>query len=742
MPFLTVPPPFPTFENADGTALKSGFVFVGEENKDPETNPITVFWDADLTQPVAQPIRTNNGFLSRAGSPARVYSSVNYSITVKDKKETIVYTSLADNVSGEASAIAFIDVAEMRAFTGNRLSDNQSVTLIGGALPGDGAGGDFFWDSSSTASEDAPLSVGTVVKRTDEVTGRFIRTDQSTISLPMFGADPTGLLISTAAIQVAFDSISNGNFRVLDLGDTGNGGFYNCDATLTLPTKTFNITGRGNSIAGAGHSTVFRFSQTDGTNCFQFATITDTSDVNFSGPLLGDFFVQGQTTGSGTNHGIALSIGDVADIEIRNIYSRRHKGNGFDFEDMFICRMEGLRASLCDIGISLDRCNQCNVEGTVDSVQEDGVKMVNGRANSFRGNIDVVGLAGINDNALLKLESVVDSVFEYYSESISNPNESRAPISLDSNCRANWAKYYSTDHYLYVDKGVDNVIPGINDEATSVREVTRNIPNGSFQNTLSNWTKTGNFGTPVIVSEAGRKWLKTTHAAGAGTLSVFNDSTTAAWAVQALAGDILTVQFTVKASRASEFERISGEEFIIDPTGGGSSAVLTNYYARHFELFNVSTNEKTYRMKFTAVVDIANLGFKITTADIASTIDIFLTDIIWGINIQEKRDYVDLITFRDDNRYLKGDILAAQNSAATEDSIICTRDGYNPIKSWAATTAFVKGEIVDNSGRTWRVVVGGTTGAGPLPAPATGVVDGTVTWDHIETSALFSQLFP
>lgn len=188
MSLISIPPPFPVFEDADGEPLRSGFVFVGEANKDPETNPITVFWNADLSQPAAQPIRTNNGFLSRAGSPSRIYSNENYSITVKDKQKNVVYTSLADNTEGEAASLSFIDVAEMRALAGRSLLEGESVTLVGGALPGDGAGGDFHWDATSTASEDAPLSVGTVVKRTDTATGRFIRTDQSELTIVMYGA--------------------------------------------------------------------------------------------------------------------------------------------------------------------------------------------------------------------------------------------------------------------------------------------------------------------------------------------------------------------------------------------------------------------------------------------------------------------------------------------------------------------------------------------------------------------------
>lgn len=113
MSVKSIPSPFNLFSGTDGKALDNGFVFIGEENKDPEINPITVFWDAAITQPAVQPIRTINGFLSRSGSPARIYTGAAYSITVKDKQSNIVFTSLSDNVFTDASVVPFLTVAAM-----------------------------------------------------------------------------------------------------------------------------------------------------------------------------------------------------------------------------------------------------------------------------------------------------------------------------------------------------------------------------------------------------------------------------------------------------------------------------------------------------------------------------------------------------------------------------------------------------------------------------------------------------
>ena len=84
-----VKPPYPQFNDPKGEELNNGFIYIGEEGKDPQTNPITVYWDEELTQPSVQPLRTINGYISRAGTPSRVWVNSRYSITVKTKKEAV-----------------------------------------------------------------------------------------------------------------------------------------------------------------------------------------------------------------------------------------------------------------------------------------------------------------------------------------------------------------------------------------------------------------------------------------------------------------------------------------------------------------------------------------------------------------------------------------------------------------------------------------------------------------------------
>ena len=99
MSALSIQPPYPAFAGTDGLPLENGYIWVGTVNLNPQVNPITVYWDAALTIPAAQPIRTLNGYPVYQGTPSRFYAGSDYSIQVLDSKGTLVYTSLNGNFS-------------------------------------------------------------------------------------------------------------------------------------------------------------------------------------------------------------------------------------------------------------------------------------------------------------------------------------------------------------------------------------------------------------------------------------------------------------------------------------------------------------------------------------------------------------------------------------------------------------------------------------------------------------------
>ena len=90
---LQIASPFQQFFDRDGSPLDNGFVYVGSVNLNPETNPLTVYFDDALTIPAAQPLRTSNGYIVRNGSPARIYTSQeDFSLTVRNKSNVLVFT--------------------------------------------------------------------------------------------------------------------------------------------------------------------------------------------------------------------------------------------------------------------------------------------------------------------------------------------------------------------------------------------------------------------------------------------------------------------------------------------------------------------------------------------------------------------------------------------------------------------------------------------------------------------------
>ena len=105
MSALSVEPPYPAFAGTDGQPLEDGFINVGVVNLNPITNPIAAFFDAALTIPAAQPIRTSGGYPVYQGTPARFYVGSDYSIQVKDKNGSVVYTSLNGNAGAGGSAV-------------------------------------------------------------------------------------------------------------------------------------------------------------------------------------------------------------------------------------------------------------------------------------------------------------------------------------------------------------------------------------------------------------------------------------------------------------------------------------------------------------------------------------------------------------------------------------------------------------------------------------------------------------
>lgn len=194
---LQVASPFQQFFGRDGLPLDSGFVYVGTVNLNPETNPITVYYDDALTIPAAQPLRTSNGYIVRNGSPARVYTSQeDFSLTVREKNRVLVF--------------AVADATSLSTFQ-TQLADGSGSSLVGYNEGGVGS-----------------------VNRT--VQDRL----RDYVSVKDFGAVGNGVNDDTAAIQAAINSFASGNGTVFFPQGT-----YLTTSTLSVTRDRINLIGDG-----------------------------------------------------------------------------------------------------------------------------------------------------------------------------------------------------------------------------------------------------------------------------------------------------------------------------------------------------------------------------------------------------------------------------------------------------------------------------------------------------------------
>jgi hypothetical protein len=161
MTALSIQPPYPIITDIDGQPLEDGYIWIGVANLPPIGNPITVYWDAALTQPAALPVRTRGGYPVNAGTPARLYVGSDYSIQVQNRNGSVVYSAPQATERYGALIISSADVSFLQAGSGAVVRTAQSKMRDVVSVMDFGAVGDGVADD--TVAIQAALNVGGVV---------------------------------------------------------------------------------------------------------------------------------------------------------------------------------------------------------------------------------------------------------------------------------------------------------------------------------------------------------------------------------------------------------------------------------------------------------------------------------------------------------------------------------------------------------------------------------------------------
>lgn len=217
MSALSIQVPFPVFQGRDGQPLENGYVWIGEPNLNPQTNPVVVYFDQALTIPAPQPLRTLNGYVSRAGTPAQIYvDGVNFSILVQDSKGSMVYNFPdGTGISPDACGVIYDP-----PFTGSvaypvceKLEQTVSVLDFGADNTG---------STDSTTEIQAALNSGAKTILAPAGTYQFTTlTIPENVSLVGEGSTNTFFETSTSAEAITFSGTYNTQLHGFTLNQTG-----------------------------------------------------------------------------------------------------------------------------------------------------------------------------------------------------------------------------------------------------------------------------------------------------------------------------------------------------------------------------------------------------------------------------------------------------------------------------------------------------------------------------------------
>lgn len=241
--------------------MDNGYVWIGTANLYPITNQIVVYFDEALTIQATQPLRTINGFISNAGTPAQVYvDAVNFSILVQDSKGSMIYnfpdgTGISPNAFGIEYDPPFpgsvpttvgdklaqtISVKDFGA-VGDGVTDDTAALIAAASALEDGQTLDFVGGTYLISYQGAAYSsvFGNVVMEFNALSDATFNGNGATIKIVNHNITTYGGLRFMNFIGCKRIAVTGFNFDMTFVGTNTSGSFYPfCGAITVLDTDS------------------------------------------------------------------------------------------------------------------------------------------------------------------------------------------------------------------------------------------------------------------------------------------------------------------------------------------------------------------------------------------------------------------------------------------------------------------------------------------------------------------------
>lgn len=363
----------PTFTGLDGLPLQDGYVYFGEPNQNPTEYPIPVYYDEALTIVAPNPMRTNQGYLWRNGTPARAWVDGPYSILVLDSKRRQIYY-LPEWEYASARNVSFI-----QPYTGAELmSVQQKLEQTFNARDFEGVVGDGSNDDTAG-----------LIRAINAANGRWVELDPGIYRI-------TAPLDTLTSKEIRFFCQGNAFHAGLLTPALGDGrAWIKCDGvglvgSYVKATSTMTLTNQLQGLSGISMYAV---------NSAPFAALTQGFDLILSGCHFQQFVRHGiWTAGASTSFGDKSSFWDIGTtVNCYNVGAADGSG-GTPTSQLF---MDGCALRIdCDVTSGLAG-NEVSQARAITSVNRPTTVNINGVLIGFSGNpttsfkgINALGLTG------------------------------------------------------------------------------------------------------------------------------------------------------------------------------------------------------------------------------------------------------------------------------------------------------------------------------------------------------------